>query len=169
MDVTYIEIIHNYSISIRIIKAISMNLKSNFKFLKRSGVTCGLVFGIAVSGQALADCELDAGYELPEGVKFDEYCSFEEDSAPIIKNGKYGFIDRKGKMKIEPQYDLQIAFVEGLASVDKNGKSGYINTAGEVVIPFIYDITYPFDDGLAVVVKDNKQGVIDKKGRLLFL
>lgn len=70
-----------------------MSLKNTFEILKKPGITCGLVFGLLLSGQAMAECELEAGYELPKGVKFDKYCSFTEGLAPVVKSGKYGFVN----------------------------------------------------------------------------
>jgi hypothetical protein len=42
----------------------------------------------------------------------------------IFKNRKFGFIDRSGKVVIEPQFDWVEDFSEGLALVSSNGLSG---------------------------------------------
>ena len=47
---------------------------------------------------------------------------------------KYGFIDKNGKVVIEPQFDNVSAFSEGLAKVEKDGKWGFIHKSGKVVI-----------------------------------
>ena len=51
---------------------------------------------------------------------------------------KYGFIDKSGKMVIEPQFDDEIdiagSFIAGLACVRKDGKEGFIDKNGKVVI-----------------------------------
>ena len=46
---------------------------------------------------------------------------------------KYGFIDKSGKMVIEPQFDNAEPFSEGLAQVEKDGKLGFIDKSGKVV------------------------------------
>ena len=48
--------------------------------------------------------------------------------------GKYGFIDRTGKMVINPQFDNTYGFSDGLAWVTLGGKSFKINRAGQVLL-----------------------------------
>ena len=52
---------------------------------------------------------------------------------------KYGFIDKNGKVVIEPQfYDVHTRG-EGFAQVEKDGKWGYIDKNGKVVIEPQFD------------------------------
>jgi len=54
----------------------------------------------------------------------------------IMVNKKYGFIDRAGKIVIEPQFEFANDFVEGLSLVGIRNdelKSGYIDETGKVV------------------------------------
>ena len=48
--------------------------------------------------------------------------------------GKYGYVDRKGNVVIEPQFDNAKSFSEGLAWAEKVGKTGYIDHSGAYVI-----------------------------------
>ena len=50
--------------------------------------------------------------------------NFFEGLAWIEKEGKYGFIDNKGNVVVEPIYDSVSNFQEGLAKVEKNKKYG---------------------------------------------
>lgn len=60
---------------------------------------------------------------------------FEEGLAVFkSENGKYGYIDPKGKVKIEPIYDSALSFEKGRAHVEQNDKVGVINKKGEYVI-----------------------------------
>ena len=55
----------------------------------------------------------------------------------IMVNKKYGFIDKTGKIVIEPQFEFANDFVEGLALVSIRNdelKSGYIDETGKIVI-----------------------------------
>jgi hypothetical protein len=45
--------------------------------------------------------------------------------------GKWGYLDKKGEVTIQPQYKSAYRFSEGLACVETFGKSGYINTKGQ--------------------------------------
>jgi hypothetical protein len=53
---------------------------------------------------------------------------------PIVKDGKWGYMDETGKVKIEPQYNAAYDFSEGLACVIADNWRGYIDPAGTMVI-----------------------------------
>ena len=60
--------------------------------------------------------------------------AFVEGLAAIELNDKWGYIDKTGKMVIEPKYYYAGVFVHGLADVDLNATTRYcINTKGEIV------------------------------------
>ena len=85
-------------------------------------------------------------------------------------NGKYGYIDERGDVVIEPIYDYAERFAAcGLALVGKeqNGiKSfGYINERGEEVIPLKFSSAESFgEDGIALV--EGKK-LINTRGEIL--
>lgn len=83
-----------------------------------------------------------------------------------FKSGNlYGYIDKYGKVIIEPQFEYAGDFSEGLACVGKSkdrewGMSGlssmiygYINTAGELVIPYSNDRERDFHNGFVCAWK----------------
>lgn len=81
------------------------------------------------------------------------------------ENGKWGFIDADGNIKIPPVYDAVDGFAEnGLAAVKENERWGYINTEGEMVIPPSYIYAWAFGPGdLAMVeVEDGVRRFIDE-------
>ena len=95
---------------------------------------------------------------------------------PIEKNGKWGFIDRSGKIVISPQFDAANYFYEGLACVmvDKKqygniviGKNGYIDRSGNWIIKPQFDFASGFSEGLASVRIGEKSGYIDKSGDIV--
>lgn len=85
----------------------------------------------------------------------------------IREGGKYGYIDKTGKVVIKPQFDNTMGFNEGLAATSIGKKYGYIDTKGNWVIKPQFDFTYMFSDGLAMVEINKKKGWIDKKGRMV--
>ena len=103
---------------------------------------------------------------------------------PVAQNSKWGYIDRTGKIVIEPQFLLAGDYSEGMAVVlegDPNDPDlGYIDETGKVVIKPQYDSSgglalagnaSRFSDGLAAVQKRAKNGegkfvYIDKQGNL---
>ena len=91
---------------------------------------------------------------------------------------KYGFIDKSGKVVIEPQFDIESewdklyrsrsgAFSEGLALVKKDGKWGFIDKNGKMVIEPQFDDAGDFSEGIAKVEKDGKWGYLGKNGKMV--
>lgn len=107
--------------------------------------------------------------------KYQQISFFSEGKAAFLdpQAGKWGFMDRTGKVVIAPQFE-QVFFVEndptmrpfqeGLAAVVKNGKWGFIDEKGKTVIPFQYLIAQSFINGEARVNKDNSWFYINKSG-----
>ena len=95
----------------------------------------------------------------------DYIADFHECLAAIKRNGKWGFIDKTGKLVIPCVYDAVDEFHDGLARVNKDGKLGFIDKTGKEVIPFEYDYVCDFHEGLAGVRKNGKYGFIDKTGK----
>lgn len=114
-------------------------------------------------------------FELTQAVEV--YPFYDGLAAFSIRNlhgeGKlYGFVNKSGKIAIEPQYESVLSFHGGMATVvNEQKKIGFINKKGVLVIPFKYDkVNIPsgnifMDNGQAVVQLYGKPVVIDKKGK----
>ncbi len=90
------------------------------------------------------------------------------------KVGKYGYVDKKGKWVIEPQFIDAQAFSEGLAVVryfietPDEPYTGYIDSKGKPAFKDRFYGSYGFRKGYAVVLdKNQKVNIIDKKGKIL--
>jgi len=88
---------------------------------------------------------------------------------PVEIDSVWGYIDRKGKVIIEPQYWDADFFDEGFACVGSTKeKYGFINTKGDTVIDFIYDESFgSFSKGLADVTVNDSCGYINKNGKVI--
>ncbi len=99
-------------------------------------------------------------YDVPESILY-----------VIGKGDKYGYINKQGKVIIEPKYSQAGAFSEGLAFVAKeqNGKTkyGFISSDGKEIIPLQYDYATDFHEGLALVQMNGKYGYINKHGKMV--
>ncbi|MGB7760486.1 MAG: WG repeat-containing protein [Bryobacteraceae bacterium] len=96
------------------------------------------------------------------------------------QGGKFGYIDKTGKVVITPQFFIAQDFAEGLAAVrveeSADSKYGYIDRTGQMVIAPHFHQAGPFSEGLAAVetsarivgnqVVDIAWGFIDKAGAL---
>ncbi|MGB9912116.1 MAG: WG repeat-containing protein [Candidatus Kapaibacteriota bacterium] len=66
---------------------------------------------------------------------FDDVKEFSEGVAPVLKDGRWYFIDKNGVEVIPNDYLYVDKFVDGLAWVSlRNGKRGYINHSGKIVV-----------------------------------
>ncbi len=93
--------------------------------------------------------------------------SFRNGLALALVNGKYGYIDKTGKLAIAPRYEDATSFSEGLAAVKVGEKWGNIDTKGNLVIQPQFQFVNSFSEGLAIVSIDNRYGFIDKTGKLV--
>jgi len=105
--------------------------------------------------------------------EYDDVRRIHNGFARFKKNGKFGFLNKRGEVVIPPIYDFATFFVDGIACVsidDKYGKYKYggINTDGVLVIPCIYDEIFYFNNGISLVKKDNKVGLVDRYGNSSF-
>ena len=88
---------------------------------------------------------------------------------PFSENGKYGYINKTGKVVLPAQFEYAEKFYEGLAVVKQGGKRGFIDATGKMVIPALYDqkIDGYFSEGLACVKLGAKYIYIDKTGKTI--
>ena len=78
-----------------------------------------------------------------------------------------GYIDRAGKIVVEPQFQNAYGYSEGLASICIDDKWGFIDKESKMVIPPQFDGPAYFFNHVAFVEKDGKLGIIDRSGRVV--
>lgn len=83
------------------------------------------------------------------------------------KKGKFGFVDKNGKIVIKPKYANVGNFSEDLACVRKNNYYGYINRLGKLVIPMEYDFNSPVKGGVIINAKSGLYGIMDNQGKII--
>jgi hypothetical protein len=99
---------------------------------------------------------------------------FSEGLAPVLSFNKIGFINKTGKVVIEPLFRGTRGFSEGLAGVkiigsDGNYVWGYIDPTGRFAIDARFNQVQPFAGGLArVETPDGKRQLIDSSGRVVW-
>lgn len=88
----------------------------------------------------------------------------------VTVQGKNGFIDRDGKVIIEPTFEKAYPFSDGLAAVQQNDMWGFIDTTGRMVIEPKFAMVGLFSDGLASFRANrltDPWGYIDKSGKVV--
>ena len=83
--------------------------------------------------------------------EFEELRGFSNGLAAVKQNGKWGYVNVKGKLVIPPIYDKARDFHEGVAAVKTEKGWGYINMDNETVIPNKFFDARDFSEGLAAV------------------
>ena len=85
----------------------------------------------------------------------------------IMKDGKYGFIDDAGRLRIANRYDEVKPFRDGRAAIRIRGKWGFIDHQEKLVVQPVYDQVENFQNGTAIVKRDGLSGLIDGNGKML--
>ena len=85
----------------------------------------------------------------------------------IIRHGKWGFMDRTGRVVIAPAFDDERDFFHGLAAVRLPEKWGFIDETGKLTIPARFDEVRDFLEDLTPVRIGRKWGYIDTSGRMV--
>jgi hypothetical protein len=85
-----------------------------------------------------------------------------------IKEQRFGFIDKGGKVIIAPRFSYVDSFSEGLAGACIGVKKcGFIDRSGKFVVTPRFDFVSQFSEGLASVLVNHKFGYIDKSGNII--
>ncbi len=85
----------------------------------------------------------------------------------IKRDGLYGFVDSRGRLRIANRYEDIGEFKEGFAPVKIMGKWGFVDTQDNIVINPNYEKAEEFEQGLSIVRRNGKAGVIDKAGKAI--
>ncbi len=85
----------------------------------------------------------------------------------IKKDGKWGFVDALGRLRIPNRYDKVLYFAEGLAPFSLRSKWGFLNKEDEIIIHPTYEEARPFINGFSVVMLKQKYGLINKNNELI--
>ena len=101
----------------------------------------------------------------------------EKQQAPVAafrdeqSGGKYGFINRRGAVVLEPQYDYATDFVDDLARVQSDGKWGFIDATGNLRFMLPPGTQEALDASEGVIwflsSKEKRWGLSDDKGRVI--
>jgi hypothetical protein len=81
---------------------------------------------------------------------------------------RWGFIDKKGNVIINPQFSEVGFFSDGKCPVrDDNRMWGFIGKEGKLEINYQFDEAEDFKNNVAVVLTDSKYGVINDAGKFI--
>lgn len=93
-----------------------------------SQISCLFILLMSVSCQT----ELNKT-EIASHPGYEEVKSFSEGYAAVKKDGKWGYIDKTGTLRVPFKYDNAKEFYQGIAFVEEGIKKGYINQQGQYI------------------------------------
>ena len=96
--------------------------------------------------------------------RFEEVMPMKERFIGIKIDGKYGFVDPNGDLRIANRYEGIGYFNNGIAPVMIRGKWGFVNVIEDIVIQPRYNQAIGYENGIFVVEQNGKFGIIDKNG-----
>ncbi len=96
-------------------------------------------------GSPVGDLTFDDAHIFPE-----------EGYAAVCKDGKWGFVDAKGKLMIEYQYEDAQSFSHGFAAVCVDGKWGYIDEYNHQIVEPKFDVVTPISEAGSASVKQGE-------------
>src|SRR5262245_44498973 len=80
---------------------------------------------------------------------------------------KVGFIDKAGRVVVEPQCQWAYEFSEGMCQANLAGKEGYIDRSGKWAFEIDIHDDRPFRCGVAVVCNGKQTGIVDRTGHVI--
>lgn len=101
-----------------------------------------------------------------------DFRDFQGGLVAVYKKGKYGYMDRTGKITIPYTYQTAGDFNNGRVVVSKSNKYGVIDKMGKTVIPFKFNWLDNYSEGLARYntltqgEEEGKIGFIDRSGNI---
>jgi len=139
-----------------------------------------VTLALCVCGLAVAGCGSDGATSTTQGTTTSTQETAVNEVAglyPVSVDGKWGYIDKTGTIRVQPQFNDARDFSDGLAGVrvrvteNEVGKWGYIDTTGALVIQPQFDETGDFAEGMAAVgtcpLEEPRYGYINKSGAVV--
>jgi len=116
----------------------------------------------SVPAQAQEACSIP----YSDNSAIERLCAAQEGFAAFMIRGAWGFMDRFGKVVIEPQFHEAKDFSEGLAAVNEGGLWGFVDVNGKRVTPIMFGHVGAYSGGLAAAREreDGNWGYIDRDG-----
>lgn len=105
----------------------------------------------------------------PINLGYDEVDCIKQGLAVVKKNGKYGYVNKNGKLVVKPKYDRATNIFADYqwGAVELNNKTGLIDKRGGLIVPIIYDEFVEVDDKTLSAIYNGKYGIIDRNNNII--
>jgi WG containing repeat len=143
------------------LQVVAMKKKHFLSFLLIGSIIASIYLFTASTSLSIDQNSIASGIQPTAIIKNTQVDS--QSLLPIVQNGKWGYIDRTGKLTISAQFEEAGPFSEGLAAVEVGGKWSYIDRTGKLAVKPQFSYAREFIDGLAMTTGN----FIDRTGKLL--
>jgi hypothetical protein len=108
------------------------------------------------------------GTQVPGLSGFDDAMGFKDGLAAVKVNGKWRFINQKGKKNFDLEFVKVKSFGQQLAAVQakESGKYGFIDKTGKYIIQPVFEDAKEFSEDLAAVRLSGMWGYVNKNGEM---
>ena len=109
---------------------------------------------------------LDNRKEKISSVGYNLVRDFAYGKSAVFKDGKWGFVNQKGKIIIPLEYDFVFDFKSTSTAVKKNNQWELIDSVGQLISLMDIDYFWGFNNGKAKITKGDKHSFIDSLGNI---
>src|SRR5689334_6578969 len=139
----------------------SLSMKTKILHLLFTGIAAFLFWSCSAKSDTMSQSETEAERNAA-------YQQYPNALYPIHVKGKWGYMNRKAEIIIQPSFAQAEDFMDGraVAAMEDNGKIryGYINTKGQWIIAPKFSRADPFYENRAAVQYEEIYGYIDTTG-----
>lgn len=107
---------------------------------------------------------LDGTVQVDYEEEYEDFGEYSYGYISVKKNGRWGFIDRKSRLRIANRYDEVRPFKEGFAAVKLKGRWGFVDVKERLAIQPFYDEVSTFQDGIAIFQNEGGYGLVNPFG-----
>ncbi|MEP1094019.1 MAG: WG repeat-containing protein [Cyclobacteriaceae bacterium] len=108
--------------------------------------------------------DIEGNVLVGEEQTYEDFGVFGEDYISARRNGRWGFVDSQGRLRISNRYEDVQAFHEDYAAIKLRGRWGFIDKDETLKVQPHYEKVSSFQGGLAIVKENDQFGLINKKG-----
>ncbi len=95
---------------------------------------------------------------------YEDFGDLGEEYISAKKNGRWGFLDSEGRLRISNRYEDVRPFQENYAAIKLRGRWGFIDKSEKLMVQPHYQEVSSFSNDLAIVKENGRFGLINKSG-----
>lgn len=103
---------------------------------------------------------------LIKGYFYQQFLPFSDDYLLVQQKQKFGLIDRRGKIVIQPAFDEIRPFTDDYFRVRNEQLWGMVDLKMQEILPIYYDYIAPLNQQTSLILKNRQYGLIDQSAQI---